>query len=104
MPTVYLALGSNLGDREENIRTALAALEKQGVQVQKLSTIIETDPFGGPPQDKYLNAVAEVQTKITPKDLLTLAKNIEKDLGRKQTVRNGPRPIDIDILLYDDIY
>jgi len=101
MAIVYLGLGSNLGAREENISHAIKFLEQDGIDVSDLSTLIETDPVDGPPQGKFLNAVLKVQTTHPPNELLNIIKNIESKLGRKKTVVNGPRPIDIDILLYD---
>ena len=101
MATVYLALGSNMGDRPANIQKAIELLNSSKITVKKISSIIETEPAGGPPQDKYLNGVIEVKTTLTPFELLKTAQSIEKKLGRKKTVRNAPRPIDIDILLYD---
>ena len=103
MPIVYLGLGSNLGERERNIRLAVDKLNAAGVTVQKLSTIIETDPVGGPPQGLFLNAVAKVETTLTPQELLKTCQGIETALGRVRTDRNGPRTIDIDILLYDEL-
>ena len=103
MAIVYLGLGSNLGDRENNIRLALEQLKQYQIAVQKISSIIETEPVGGPRQGKFLNAVCEAQTLLTPFDLIKTLKSIEMNLGRTQTVRNGPRPIDIDILLYRNV-
>jgi 2-amino-4-hydroxy-6-hydroxymethyldihydropteridine diphosphokinase len=100
---VYLGLGSNLGDREKNIHDAVDQLNASGVKVQKLSTIIETDPVGGPPQGFFLNAVAKAEADLAPTDLLKTCQVIESRLGRVRTDRNGPRTIDIDILLYDDL-
>jgi len=98
---VYLGLGSNIGDRKQHIQSALDALKRSGISVEKTSSIIETEPQGGPPQGKYLNAVCEAHTELTPNELLRAIKSIEQDLGRSKTVVNGPRTIDIDILLYD---
>jgi len=103
MATVFLALGSNLGERHKNITAAICELEKIGVKVEKCSTIIETNPAGGPTQGKYLNAVLKSTTNIPPETLLTLLKSIEKNLGRIKILTNGPRTIDIDILLYDQL-
>ena len=103
MATVYLGLGSNLGDRALNIKNAIDSLNKQGIAVKKVSTIIETDPVGGPEQGKFLNGALEAETKLSPEDLHKTLKNIEKDLGRTPTVRNGPRTIDLDILLYNNL-
>ena len=103
MAIVYLGLGSNLGNRENNIRLALEQLKQYQITVQKISSIIETEPVGGLRQDKFLNAVCEAQTPLTPFDLIKTLKSIETNLGRTPTVRNGPRPIDIDILLYRNV-
>ena len=103
MSTVYLALGSNLGDRLRYIQKAVAQLEDGGLKVLKLSTIIETDPVGGPPQGKYLNAVLKASTALSPEELHVITESIERKLGRVKKNINAPRVIDIDILLYDDI-
>ncbi len=103
MSTVYLALGSNLGDRLQYIQKAVAQLKACGLKVAKLSTIIETDPVGGIFQGKYLNAVLKASTVHSPEELHVITKSIERKLGRVKTTINAPRVIDIDILLYDDI-
>ena len=103
MSIAYLALGSNLGDRRGLIHRALQELKEQGLDILKISTIIETTPVGGPEQPKYLNAAVKVKTSHTPEELLLTINKIEKRLGRKREIVNGPRVIDIDILLYDDI-
>ncbi|HQO58054.1 MAG TPA: 2-amino-4-hydroxy-6-hydroxymethyldihydropteridine diphosphokinase [Candidatus Omnitrophota bacterium] len=103
MATVFLALGSNVGDREKAIRQALQALEGEGINIVLISSLIETKPEGGPPQGKFLNSVIQVETGLLPEELLICIKTIEQALGRTPSVRNGPRVIDIDILLYDDI-
>ena len=101
--SVIVGLGSNLGDRNENMGRALDLLrELCGVSLLRVSRLRETDPVGGPPQGKYLNAVAEVETVIAPRELLARFHEIEAALGRVRTVRDGPRPIDLDILLYGD--
>ena len=101
MATIYLALGSNLGDREKNILEAVAILKANNIRVEKLSTIIETEPVGGSPQGKFLNAVLKAATELAPRDLLMLTQSIENKLGRVRSVLNAARTIDIDILLYD---
>ena len=103
MPIVYLGLGSNLGDREKNIREAVKLLEARGVRPLKISSIIETDPVGGPPQGSFLNAALKAETSLVPLDLLKAAQAVEAQLGRVRMVKNGPRTIDIDILRYDDL-
>lgn len=104
MATVFLGLGSNLGNREKALKAATKRLNDKGIRIEKTSSFIETDPVGGPPQEKYLNAVVQGRTELDPHELLSAVKNIENELGRTPTVRNGPRLIDIDILLYDDLH
>jgi 2-amino-4-hydroxy-6-hydroxymethyldihydropteridine diphosphokinase len=103
MSTVYLALGSNLGDRLQYINKAIEELNACGLQILKLSKIIETDPVGGISQDKYLNMVLKANTMHSPEELHLITQGIERKLGRVKKIINGPRVIDIDILLYDDI-
>jgi 2-amino-4-hydroxy-6-hydroxymethyldihydropteridine diphosphokinase len=103
MAIVYLALGSNLGDREHYIHKAVEALKDAGIKVLKLSTIIETDPVDAPPQERYLNAVLKAETDHSPEELIVVIQSIEQKLGRRKKIFRGPRVIDIDILLYDDI-
>ncbi|NTV29978.1 MAG: 2-amino-4-hydroxy-6-hydroxymethyldihydropteridine diphosphokinase [Candidatus Omnitrophica bacterium] len=103
MAIAYLGLGSNLGNREQNIRDALQRLSGSGVEILKLSSIIETDPVGGPPQGLFLNAVVKVKTALFPLELLRICQSVEVGLGRVRTVINGPRTVDIDILKYDDL-
>lgn len=104
MPTVYLGIGSNLGDRRAHIARALKCLEEQNIRVQKCSRLIETDPVGGPiGQPKFLNGVLAAETELPPTDLLQALKAIERKLGRIKTAPNGPRPIDLDILLYGSL-
>ena len=101
MSIAYIGLGSNQGDRAGYIQSAVAALQEKGASVIKKSTIIETDPVGGPPQNIFLNAVIKVSTELSPLELFSLCQSIEKELGRVRDVVNGPRTIDLDILLYD---
>lgn len=101
MSIAYLGLGSNLGDRGGNIAKAAALLQEKGTTLLKISSIVETDPVGGPAQDKFLNAVIKVETTLSPLELLNHCHAIEQKLGRVRTVANGPRTIDVDILLYD---
>jgi 2-amino-4-hydroxy-6-hydroxymethyldihydropteridine diphosphokinase len=102
MADVYLGLGSNVGDKERNIRKAIELIDQE-CTVLKKSKLYKTDPVGYMEQDWFLNRVIEVETSRKPKELLRFLKSIEKKLGRQKTVKNGPRTIDIDILLYDDI-
>ncbi|MHB1296635.1 MAG: 2-amino-4-hydroxy-6-hydroxymethyldihydropteridine diphosphokinase [Anaerolineae bacterium] len=103
MARVYLGLGANLGDREQNIRQALALLEERGGRVRAVSPLYETEPWGLTEQPRFLNAACAVETALGPHILLDTLKEIERELGRVATVRYGPRPIDLDILLYDDL-
>ena len=96
----YLSLGSNMGDRQKNLDKALDFLS-QRLRVSQISSIYESDPIGNTEQPRFLNMVCHVYTRLTPQGLLTLAKGIESKLGRSPGKTNAPRPIDIDILLYD---
>ena len=99
----YIGIGSNLGDRQKYIESAIQKLkETKGIEVKKVSSIYETDSLGGPVQCKYLNGAIEIETEIEPRELLTRLLDIEIQLGRKRTVKNGPRTIDLDILLFGD--
>lgn len=97
--TVYLGLGSNMGDRQQNLNKALELLS-QRLRLGKLSAVYDTDPIGNVDQPRFLNMVCQVYTRLAPQGLLALAKGIESKLGRTGKSRS-PRPIDIDILLYD---
>lgn len=99
--TVYLALGSNLGDRQQNIERAVALLSPR-VRVERLSSLYQTRPEGFREQPMFLNAVLRGRTSLSPQALLRRAKEIEEELGRRPSFPNAPRPIDIDILLYGD--
>jgi 2-amino-4-hydroxy-6-hydroxymethyldihydropteridine diphosphokinase len=100
----FLGLGSNLGDREQNLQRAVDLLSAEpGIEVVASSRVWETDPVGGPSQPDYLNAVVRVQTDLTPHDLLGACLRTEAVLGRVRDVRWGPRTIDIDVLLVDTL-
>jgi 2-amino-4-hydroxy-6-hydroxymethyldihydropteridine diphosphokinase len=98
---VWLALGSNLGDREGYLAAARAALKEAGVAVIRESRVAETEPVGITDQPSFLNQVLEVETRLEPRALLENVKQIEQQLGRQHRERWGPREIDIDILRYD---
>ncbi len=102
MATAYLSLGSNLGHREANIASALKMLGQEA-RILKVSSLYETEPVGYKDQPRFLNCVCSVETELAPQALLELVKTMEKNLGRKRTLRFGPRLIDIDILFYDDL-
>lgn len=96
----FLALGSNLGDREAFIRTAVENMP----DVVAVSGIYETDPVGGPAdQPPFLNAVVELDTELTPRQLLELCRRLEQEAGRVRTERWGPRTLDVDVLLVGDL-
>jgi 2-amino-4-hydroxy-6-hydroxymethyldihydropteridine diphosphokinase len=97
--TAFVALGSNLGERERNLERALAALGRRGVPTLRRSSLYLTEPVGGPPQDDFLNAVAEVATDLAPEELLEACLAVEREMGRVRAERNGPRLIDLDLLL-----
>ncbi|MGL4554391.1 MAG: 2-amino-4-hydroxy-6-hydroxymethyldihydropteridine diphosphokinase [Gemmataceae bacterium] len=99
----HVALGSNLGDRSRTLTRAVAALGEAGVAVVRRSGLYETAPVGGPDgQGPYLNAVVEVETGLSPEDLLAVLRRIEEALGRERAVHHGPRTIDLDLLLMGD--
>jgi 2-amino-4-hydroxy-6-hydroxymethyldihydropteridine diphosphokinase len=101
MPVVYLALGSNLGNRKANLVSAIGAMTRLA-KVTEASSLYETVPVG-PEQPSFLNAVVSIETGLRPDALLRFLKGIEEEVGRRPGgQRNGPRPIDIDILLYGD--
>lgn len=100
---VYLALGSNLGDRRGNLATALQRL-RAVIEIDIISSVYETEPVGYLEQPRFLNIVCGGKTRLSAQELLKAAKEIEVAIGRQPTFRNGPRPIDIDILLYDNIW
>lgn len=100
--TIYLALGTNLGDRMENLHRAIAALSPT-VRVTALSPVYETPPWGYADQPAFLNMALAGETESDPPALIALLKKLETELGREKTFRNGPRLIDMDILFYDDL-
>ena len=102
MSEAYVALGSNLGDRVENLRTAIKHLEANGVEIVKVSTFIETEPYGVTDQPGFVNAVCQVETELAPLELLRLLMSIEQEMGRVRLRRWGERNIDLDLLLYED--
>jgi len=103
MAHAYIGLGANLGDRTANIKRALTLLNQSACSVQAMSAVYETEPWGLIEQPRFLNAACLVETNLSPLALLDTLKRIERSMGRIETVRYGPRPIDLDILLYDDL-
>lgn len=103
MPTIaYIGLGSNVGDRKANCRKALELLGSAG-RVRKVSSFYRTEPVGYKDQGEFINAVAEIETDLSPQELLAACRRIEEELGRSREVRWGPRTIDLDILLYGSL-
>ncbi len=98
---VYLGLGSNMGNRQENLEKALDFLS-QRLRVARVSSMYDTEPLGNTDQPRFLNLACRVNTVLEPAALLALAKGIESKMGRAFGKANGPRPIDIDILIYGD--
>lgn len=101
--TAYLGLGSNLGDRLENLRSAVRLIASaRGVTVRRSSRVYETEPVG-PRQPPFLNAVVEVRTDLDPRGLLEACRAVEDELGRVRAERWGPRTIDVDLLSFDEL-
>lgn len=100
--TAYIALGSNMGDREQYLKTALNSIGKiKGCQVKKVSSFLRTAPYGGVEQEDFLNGCAEIRTLLTPQELLAALQAIEKEAGRERKIHWGPRTLDLDIIFYD---
>jgi len=102
MAIVYLALGSNIGEREQNLREAIRLLGAANIRITKISSIYETEPVDYLDQPWFLNAVLVAQTELPPAQLLGILRAIESQMGSKKAFAKGPRLIDLDILLYDD--
>lgn len=103
MSIAYVALGSNLGDKQQNLQTALEHLRAKGVEVVRVSSFLETEPYGVTDQPGFVNAVCEVQTELAPLELLRLLLSIEQEMGRVRLRRWGERNIDLDLLLYEGV-
>jgi len=101
MSVSYIGIGSNLGNRQENCFRAVEILEKRGIKVQKKSSLYETEPWGVKDQPRFINMVVQIETTLEPNDLLRLLKAIEREIGRQDSFRWGPRMIDLDILLFN---
>ncbi len=102
MKLVYIALGSNLGDRKENLRLAREQIAAPDLRILRVSSIYETEPRDVKDQPWFLNQVIECETDLFPRQLLARLQKIERAMGRKRTVAKGPREIDLDILLFGD--
>ena len=104
MAIVLLGVGSNLGDRKANIEKAITLLKEiDTLDVLAVSSLIETEPVGGPPQGNFLNGAIKIKTDLMPLELLSKLKMIERRLGRAKSEVNAPRTLDLDILFYDDV-
>lgn len=103
MKRVFLSLGSNLGDRTGNIKRAFDALSAAGIEVRRVSSFYRTEPVDLKQQPWFVNCVAEVATDLLPLQLLKTLQKVERDLGRRRVIDKGPRKIDIDILLYENV-
>lgn len=104
MAIVYIGIGSNLGNRQKNCCRAIELLEKKGIVVKKISSVYDTEPWGVTDQPRFINIAIEVETKLEPYQLLIALKDIEKEIGRGETFKWGPRIVDMDILLFDDLF
>jgi 2-amino-4-hydroxy-6-hydroxymethyldihydropteridine diphosphokinase len=102
MKTVYLALGSNLGDRIGNLRQALEMLGAKRIEIRRVSRFYKTEPVDFRPQAWFVNCVVEAGTDLMPLQLLRACQSVERALSRRPGIRKGPRPLDIDILLYEN--
>jgi 2-amino-4-hydroxy-6-hydroxymethyldihydropteridine diphosphokinase len=100
--TAYLSLGSNVGDREANLSRAIEEIARRGARIVRQSAFYETEPVELREQAWFLNCVVEIETQLAPRDLLEALLEIERALGRRRSVKYGPRLIDLDILLYGD--
>ncbi|NOY76755.1 MAG: 2-amino-4-hydroxy-6-hydroxymethyldihydropteridine diphosphokinase [Calditrichaeota bacterium] len=102
MEKAYLSLGTNVGQREEFLERAIRILSlNSALEIVNISSVYETEPYGVKDQPDFLNLVVEVETSLTPRRLLIVAKSIEEQMGRKPRRRWGPREIDVDILAYE---
>ncbi|MCZ7407196.1 2-amino-4-hydroxy-6-hydroxymethyldihydropteridine diphosphokinase [Parvimonas micra] len=103
MNKVWIALGSNMGEGRKNLDLAIKMMNERGVSVKKVSTYIETEPYGYTEQDNFVNAVCIAETKLSPRELLETLLKIELEMGRVRIIKWGPRIIDLDILFYEDL-
>mgnify|MGYP001044482987 CR=1 FL=1 len=104
MAIAYIGIGSNLGNRQKNCLRAIELLEKRGIIVKKKSSMYETEPWGVKDQPQFINMALEVETELEPHELLRTLKDVEREVGRGVTFKWGPRIIDLDILLFNDLF
>jgi 2-amino-4-hydroxy-6-hydroxymethyldihydropteridine diphosphokinase len=104
MAIAYIGIGSNLGNRQKNCLRAIELLEERGIIVKKKSSMYETEPWGVKNQPQFINMALEIETELEPHELLRTLKDVEKEVGRGVTFKWGPRIIDLDILLFNDLF
>lgn len=104
MAIAYISIGSNLGNRQRNCLRAIELLEKRGIIAKKKSSMYETEPWGVKDQPQFINMALEVETELEPHELLRTLKDVEREFGRRVTFKWGPRIIDLDILLFNDLF
>ncbi len=104
MSTAYIGIGSNLGNREKNCVRAIELLEKRGIPVKKKSSMYETEPWGIKDQPRFINMAIEIETFFEPEELLRILEEVEREVGRGVSFKWGPRIIDLDILLFNNIF
>lgn len=102
MPTAYIGIGSNLGNRADNCIRAIKTLKEKGLKILRRSSMIETEPWGVKEQPRFINMAIAIETDLSPEELLHLLKQVEVELGRTPGPRWSPRVIDLDILFYND--
>ena len=103
MHNVFIAIGTNLGDKEENIRQSIKKMEQNNIHIIKKSNVYKTMPYGYKNQPVFLNCVVQAETMLSPEELLYVLLSIEKQMGRKRKIHWGPRIIDLDIIFYDNL-
>jgi len=103
MSIAYIGIGSNLGNREENCQKAIALLIEKNIKITKRSSPYEIEAWGVKEQPRFINMAVEIETNLEPAELLKVIKEIENSMGRRKGIRWGPRVIDLDVLLYDDL-
>ena len=103
MSIAYIGIGSNLGNREENSQKAIALLIEKNIKITKRSSLYEIEAWGVKEQPRFINMAVEIETNLEPAELLKVIKEIENSMGRREGIRWGPRVIDLDVLLYDDL-
>ena len=100
----YLSIGSNVGNKEENLNNAIAMINStKGIEVEKVSTFLVTEPWGYLDQEEFVNAALKIKTILSPHELMKVLLNIEKEMKRERIIKWGPRIIDLDIIFYDDL-